>query len=114
MDSLQSVGDCGGETNAGQEVGGLLVVASCDAAPILEAIEGALDDVAHPVGNGVVRLCFFAVGLGRYDGFAAVCSQIVSDVVCFIGYIFGYFVTTCGSIAASLASKLFCAAMGTL
>ena len=56
MDSLQPVGDCGGETDAGQEVGGLLVVASCDAAAILEAIEGALDDVAHPVGNGVVRL----------------------------------------------------------
>lgn len=86
-DSLQPVGDCGGEADAGHEVGGLLIVASCDSAPILEPIEGALDDVSHLVGDGVVRFWLFAIGLGRYDGFAAICSQVVSDVVCIIGFV---------------------------
>jgi len=84
---LQPVGDRASEADAGQEVGCLLIVASCNAPPILEPIEGALDDVAHLVGVGIVWFWLFAIGLGRYDGFAAVCSQITSDIVCIIGFV---------------------------
>jgi uncharacterized protein len=56
---LEPVCDCGGETNAGQEVGGLLIVASCDAAPILEPIEGLL------AGAGIDTTAFQALFAGH-------------------------------------------------
>lgn len=87
MDSLQPVGDCGGEADAGEEVGGGFVVARCDAAPILEPVEGALDDVAHLIGDRIMRRWLFAVGFGGDDGFAAIGGEIVPDIVGVIGFV---------------------------
>lgn len=45
MDASHQVGNRGCEAGAGQKVGRFLVIPSGDAAPVLELVEGALDDV---------------------------------------------------------------------
>jgi hypothetical protein len=48
--------DCGGEGDSGGEGGRKLVAAGCDASPILQAAEHALDEVALAVGDLVERV----------------------------------------------------------
>src|SRR5258708_1919494 len=47
--------DSGGKGDAGEEVSGELVVSRGDAAEVLEAAEHALDEIALPIKDGVVR-----------------------------------------------------------
>jgi hypothetical protein len=59
-------GDEDGDGEAGGIVAGELVVSGGDAAPVLEAAEGPLDQVAAPVGDGV-------------EGVAALAGRVVGD-----------------------------------
>src|SRR5712671_7929887 len=47
--------DSGGKGDAGEEVSGELVVSRGDAAEVLEAAEHALDEIALPIKDEVVR-----------------------------------------------------------
>jgi hypothetical protein len=58
-------GDEYGDADGGGVVDGELVVAGGDAAPVLEAAEGALDQVAQSVGERVERMAALA---GRVVG----------------------------------------------
>ena len=87
MDSLKPVCDGGCETNAGQEVLGFLVEASSDAAPIFEPTEGALDNVAHSVGDGVERRRLTSRHFGRDDGVTGLCGQEGADVIAVVGFV---------------------------
>ena len=53
-----------------EEIGGDFVVAGCDAAPLLEFGEEALDAPAVLVGDRRIELVF-AMAAGRDDGLAA-------------------------------------------
>jgi hypothetical protein len=53
VDSFDPEAECGDEDEAGEVVAGEFIVAGGDGTEVLHAAEGALNDVAHPVGDGV-------------------------------------------------------------
>ena len=58
--------DDGGDGDGGREVGGQLVVASGDAAPVLEPTEHALDEIAALVDLGI-------------EGMEALAGRVIGD-----------------------------------
>lgn len=65
-----------------------LVVAGCDAPPILEPAEATFDDIAALVGFLVMADLLFAIGFARNNGLDALLLQEGSDrvgVIAFIG-----------------------------
>jgi hypothetical protein len=69
------ISDCRSEVDACEEVGGLSVVSCCDTAPVLEAAECTLDDLAHFVGLWVEERRLAPVGLWRDHGVGGLCRQ---------------------------------------
>lgn len=67
--------DQGCDGDGGHEGLDVSVEASCDAAPVLEAADHSLDDVALAIDGAVVFDLDFAVGLGRDDRRGAALSQ---------------------------------------
>src|SRR5665647_1766916 len=74
-DSLQPPDDCGGEADGSHEVFDVPIEAGCDASPIFEAAEHALDDVALLVDRAVIFVLDLAVLAGRNDGLGATLGQ---------------------------------------
>jgi len=56
VDSSYPIGDGGSEADAGEEVACGLVIAGGDTAPILQSIEGTLDDIAALVSDRIVHV----------------------------------------------------------
>ncbi len=73
------------EFDEAEEVGGELVVAGSDAAPLFEAGEEALDAPALPVGDAVIAVLIRAVAAGRDDRLAALFVDQVVEAVGIIG-----------------------------
>lgn len=81
-------GDDGGEREGGSVVAGELVVTGCDAAEVLEAVEGRLDAPALAVAALVVADLPLSAALARDDGRDACLPQIGAQpvgVVAFVG-----------------------------
>lgn len=74
-DSLQPPDDGGGEADGAHEVFDVAIEAGCDAPPVLEAAEHALDDVALLVDGAVVIILELAVFARRDDGLGASSNQ---------------------------------------
>ena len=87
MDSSCPIGDGGGEADAREEVAGSLIVAGGDAAPILQSVEGALDDVAVLVSDGIERARIAGACLGRNDRLTALQGEEIVHVGSTIGFV---------------------------
>ena len=81
--------DDGGDAACGVEVDCKLVVTSCDAAPILEAAEHALDEVASLIGLWVEGLEVLSGGIVGNDGLRAAFDQKLPESVAVVGRISG-------------------------
>jgi len=62
-----------------------LVVACCDAPPVLEAREGPFDDVAQTVGAAVERVLSLSGGVVGDDGRGALVDEAGSQSVAVVG-----------------------------
>lgn len=82
--SSKPEGNGGSKSNAGQEVGGELVIAGGDALEILETAEGVLNEVTPPISLLIVADRPFAVATAGDDrrgpGFAQRAAQLVGVV----------------------------------
>jgi hypothetical protein len=81
--------DEGGEGDGGGEVGGELVVAGGDAAPILKPAEHALDQIAQFVSLWIERMDMFAGGIVGNDWSGAALDQEQPKRVTVIGSVCG-------------------------
>ncbi|MCP1472428.1 hypothetical protein J3E64_004146 [Sphingobium sp. OAS761] len=91
-DSLQPPNDGGGEADGPHEVFDVAVEAGCDAAPVFEAAEHSLDDVALFLDGAVVIVLDLAVFARRNDGFGAALDEPFAQclaVVSFVRHEFG-------------------------
>ena len=64
---------------------GEFVVAGGDAAPVLEAAEGALDDIARPIGGFVEGMLALAGRVGGDDRLAAAVPQPGAERIAVVG-----------------------------
>ena len=87
MDSNDPITECDDEAEAGEEVSGELVVAGRDAAEVLDPAEGALDDVARPVGERIEGMPVHPGDLVRDDGRGAARSQEAAQMIDVIGLV---------------------------
>ncbi len=87
MDSIDPIAEGDDEAEAGEEVAGELVVAGGDTAEVLQAAEGALDDVAGLVGERVEGMPVHPGDLVGNDGGGAARSQEASQVVDVVGLV---------------------------
>lgn len=77
--------DCGRQHDGGMKVSGQLVIAGCDAPPVLEASKHALDKVAAFIGIAIERLEVLAGRVVWNDRRGSAFDQKVSKPVCVIG-----------------------------
>ena len=87
MDSSDSPSDGCGEAYPCEGVSSGLVVARGDGAPVLQATEGALDDVALAVGDGIEGRAVGAGGHRRDDDFGSLRGQEAAQVVGVVGLV---------------------------
>ena len=87
MDSIDPVTDGDDEPEASQEVAGELVVAGRDAAEVLHAAEGALDDVAGLVGAWIEGMPVHPGDLVGDDGRGAARSEEAAQMIDVIGLV---------------------------
>jgi hypothetical protein len=85
VDSSHPKREGDGEADAGQEVAGCLVVSGGDGAPILDAAERALDEIALPVGFGIEVGFVDPIGLEGNDRLTALCGEEMAQVVSVVG-----------------------------
>ena len=87
MDSIDPIADGDDEAEACEEVAGELVVTCGDAAEVLHAAEGALDDVAGLVGERIEGMPVHPGDLVGDDGRGAARSQKAVQMVDVIGLV---------------------------
>ena len=74
-----------GDEDSRQEVVGALVVAGGDSSKVLEAAEHSLDQIARPVGFGVVIVRMFPGWVWRDDGFCTARGEPIAEFAGVIG-----------------------------
>ena len=86
---LLTPNDSGYQVEGGEELKTLSIIASCNSAPVLQSVEGSLDQVSSSVQSTVVFPGFSDIGLGRYDCYRPLiprkCQQLVAFVP-LVGY----------------------------